>query len=146
MILTIDASVSVSVTRTQEIHHAESRQFFDEVVRGAHPVISPAIVLPETVAAIARADGSFVLTQQARQVMMSLPSLWLVPVDVPLAEAAAQLAELHRLRGADAIYLAVAVREGTTLITWDNEMRQRGANAATVLTPAEWLAQQTVSP
>lgn len=51
------------------------------------------------------------------------------------------MAETYRLRAADAIYLAVAVQEGTTLITWDDGMQKRGVNATTVLTPTEWLAQ-----
>lgn len=45
-----------------------------------------------------------------------------------------------RLRGADAVYVAVAQEYGATLIIWDQELLTRGAAAITVVTPADWLA------
>lgn len=45
-----------------------------------------------------------------------------------------------RLRGADAVYVAVAQEYGATLIIWDQELLMRGAAAITVVTPADWLA------
>lgn len=59
------------------------------------------------------------------------------------ARRAAELAAIYRLRGADAVYLAVAEEFGTTLVTWDGEMHTRGANVVTTMTPTEWLAAQT---
>lgn len=61
------------------------------------------------------------------------------------AGQAAELAAVYRLRGADAVYLAVAEEFGTTLVTWDGEMHTRGANVVTAVTPAEWLTAQTGS-
>ena len=46
----------------------------------------------------------------------------------------------YRLRGADAVYIALAVEFGATVITWDAEMLTRGAGAVSVLTPSDWLA------
>lgn len=56
------------------------------------------------------------------------------------AEEAARVAASYRLRGADAVYVAVAQEFGTMLITWDAEMLTRGARAVPVLTPTDWLA------
>ena len=44
------------------------------------------------------------------------------------------------MRGADAVYVAVAEEFGTMLITWDAEMLSRGAQAVAVMTPSDWLA------
>jgi predicted nucleic acid-binding protein len=69
-----------------------------------------------------------------------LPGLTLVPIDEALRAG-------HRDRrrcspaGADAIYVAVARRYGTTLVTLDTEQRTRVATIVAALTPQEALAQ-----
>ncbi len=57
-----------------------------------------------------------------------------------MARQAAELAATHRLRGADAVYLAVARRYGTTLVSRDVEQRARGSAAGPWQTPEEALA------
>jgi predicted nucleic acid-binding protein len=52
-------------------------------------------------------------------------------------DAAAQ----YRLRGSDAIYAAVALRFGSTLVTLDQEQRERVQAALLSLSPLEALAQ-----
>ena len=64
----------------------------------------------------------------------------LVGLTTVRARGASHLAATHRLRGADTIYVGVASEFGTTLITWDTEMRVRGAAAVTTMSPADWLA------
>lgn len=64
----------------------------------------------------------------------------LVSLTTVRARRAAELAAIYRLRGAGSVYLAVAEEFGTTLVTWDGEMRTRGANVVTTMTPTEWLA------
>lgn len=63
MSLTIDASVFVAGIRTQEPHHAESREFFRQLIVRDIGVICPTIVLTETVAASARrgADAALII-------------------------------------------------------------------------------------
>jgi predicted nucleic acid-binding protein len=56
------------------------------------------------------------------------------------------LAARHGLRGADAIYAAVAVQSGCTLISLDNEHLTRLVGIVSVLTPATALANQTPTP
>lgn len=56
------------------------------------------------------------------------------------ARRAAKLAAALRLRGADAVYVALALEYGATLVTWDAEMLQRAPAAMLTMTPAEWLA------
>ena len=58
-------------------------------------------------------------------VLMSVGShLTMTPA---VARQAAGLAAAHRLRGADAVYVAVAVRYGTVLITRDADIGGSGA-------------------
>lgn len=53
---------------------------------------------------------------------------------------AAEIAGDYALRGADAIYVAVAQRHGTTLVSLDREQRERAAPVVATATPAEALA------
>jgi predicted nucleic acid-binding protein len=46
---------------------------------------------------------------------------------------------MHRLRGADAVYAAIARRYATTLVTRDEQQRQRASDVVPCLTPQEAL-------
>jgi len=74
------------------------------------------------------ADGGLVLR---------LPSLRLVPIDAMLAETSAGLAGRFRLRGADAVYVAVAASLRLPLVTWDADQRDRVAAIVRVTSPDE---------
>ena len=69
-----------------------------------------------------------------------LPGQIWVPLDKSLADEAGRLGAARRLRGADAIYAAVAHRYRTTLITWDHQQLERLQSTLPVLTPTEVLA------
>ena len=65
----------------------------------------------------------------------------LVPLDTALAQQATDVAARYRLRGSDAVYAAVALRFGSTLVTLDREQRERVAEALTARYQAEVLAE-----
>jgi predicted nucleic acid-binding protein len=52
-----------------------------------------------------------------------------VEIDEGLGRLAAELAASLRLRGADAVYVAVASVTGERLVTWDREVVSRAARA-----------------
>ncbi len=56
------------------------------------------------------------------------------------ARLSVQTALTCRLRGANAVYVAVAQEFGTTVVTWDAEMLARGTQTVSVMTPTDWLA------
>ena len=70
----------------------------------------------------------------------ALPHLTLVPLTTAVAGQAAELAATHRLRGADAVYIAVARRYGTTIVARNQEQKMRGGAVVTCHTPEEALA------
>ena len=57
-----------------------------------------------------------------------------------VARQASELAAIHRLRGADSLYLAIARRYATTLVTRDEEQRSRCSGVVTCQTPEEALS------
>jgi len=103
--------------------------------------VCPVLVLPECAAAVARPTGELWLAEEVLALIQSLPGINLASVDFPLARRAADIAALHRLRGADSIYVAVAEAHGATLVTWDTEMLDRAPAVVKTMTPTAWLAQ-----
>lgn len=138
--LTVDANVFVSARVRSEANHSESDQFLKRTVLFARDVYCPTLVLPETAAAFIRPTGRASLANGALSQILTFPYLTLIELTAERARQAADLAISCRLRGADAVYAAVAQEFGTTLITWDQELLTRGASAVPTQTPTDWLA------
>jgi predicted nucleic acid-binding protein len=137
---TVDASVFVNAFNPREDGHAESLRVLELIQRRGDPVIVPTLIIPEIAAALARASDDSVGAFQYSQATAALPHLTLVSLTPTMARQAAELAAVHRLRGADAVYLAVARRYGTTLLSRDAEQLTRGIAVATCQSPEEALA------
>jgi len=137
--LVIDASVYVSRLQQQEAHHAESVRLIETVVARGLPVLCPEILLPEVAAAIARGLDNTQFAYRTAAHLRALPGHRFIAVDWALSGLAARLAAECRLRGCDAIYAALAQREGARLITWDEEQRERAATVVETATPTEAL-------
>ena len=67
--------------------------------------------------------------------MRELPKITFIPLDSMLSEQASNLASQYGLRGADAVYAAVALEYGTTLISLDHEHLTRLIGIIPVLPP-----------
>ncbi len=138
--LTIDANVFVSARVRTEANQVASDQFLKRAAAMAVEIYCPTLVLPETAAAVIRATNRAVLPVLVRVQIETFPNLSLEELTADRACRSADIAVTCRLRGADAVYVAVAQEYGTTLITWDAEVLARGAAAVTAMTPADWLA------
>ena len=137
---TIDASVFLNAFNPYEEGHADSQSLLDRLQRAAVPIIVPTLLLPEVAAAVGRGRQDEALAREFSLAVSRLPHLMLIPLDDTLARQAANVAAQHRLRGSDAVYVAVAQRFGCTLVTLDQQQRQRVSQALTALTPSEALA------
>src|SRR5205814_6099548 len=118
---TIDASVFVNAFNSHETGHAASLQLLSDIQQRSDPIIVPALCLPEIASAVARASGDAAGALQYVAATTGLPHLTVVTLTAATARQAAELAAHHRLRGADAVYLATARRYGTTLVARDDE-------------------------
>ena len=132
----IDASVFVASARSDEPNYLISRKFLREAQ--THEIYSPTLVLAECAAAIARQTGDPSLAEELVCIIEDFPGINLISLDIPMARKAAQIAVEHRLRGADAVYAAVAVAFNATLISWDQEMLKRCPPAVETMTPDHW--------
>ena len=136
----VDASVWVSWFVPADAHHDPSRRWMSAQVAQGEPVAAPLLVLAEVAGAVARRTGLSELGAQAVSLMQHLPNARLVAIDEELAQLGARIAAELRLRGADALYLALARRLGIPLVTWDQEQRERGRPLVAVLNPQDILA------
>ena len=62
-----------------------------------------------------------------------------ISLDLPLALRAAEIAIENRLRGADAVYVAVASDYDAILVSWDEEMLERCPESVLAMRPEAWL-------
>jgi len=105
-----DASVYVARLRENEPHHAACKRLLAAIQTRRTAVARPNLVWIEVAAVVQRGTG-----------------------DPELARAAAELAGERGLRGADAVYVALAKRLGWALIALDEEQRRRKRAGADVL-------------
>ena len=139
---TVDASVFLNAFNPYETGHDESRRLLAHMQERATPIIVPTLLLPEVAAAVSRGRDDDELARQFAAALGRLPHLVLVPLDTTLAQQAADIAAQYRLRGSDAVYAAVALRFGSTLITLDREQRERVAASVPARYPAEILVDE----
>ncbi len=123
----VDASVYVSLINTHEEAHAESWAWLREVYPACEEIVAPTILLTEVAAAISRGLDERALAWRAVQQILSGNVVELVPVATPMAERAADIAIDHRIRGADALYVALAEHRSHELVTLDRQQLERGA-------------------
>jgi len=135
--IVVDASVWVSVFLVEDIHHVASRAWLANATRSTEILVVPAILPAEVSGAIARRVGQPSLGRQAVEQIMRFPTLRLVAVDQRLGRLAADLAADHQLRGADALYVAVAQRLGASLVTWDREQLARAPKSIKAHSPGD---------
>ena len=137
---TVDASVWVNAFDQREPGHLASRRFLEALQNQALPIVVPNLVLVEVAGAISRTRRAPAQPQSFAIALSRLPHVTVRVLDAVCAFQALTLAAQHGLRGADAVYAAVAREAGSTLVTLDNEHLTRLVNLMTVCTPAVALA------
>ena len=129
----IDASVWVSRQSARDPHHEPTVDWFQHQTGALQ--IAPILMLAEVAGALSRITGMPRIGHDSVQHLLRLPTLRLVPLDAPLGERAVLVAAELGLRGADAVYVAVAERLGLPLVTWDDDQRRRASRLISVRRP-----------
>jgi predicted nucleic acid-binding protein len=136
-VVVVDANVWVSRLIAEDVFHVASRRWLEQHALDGGQYAAPSLMLAEVVGAISRRTGRSDLAERALHYLLHLPRLRLVSLDRRLGKAAAQLAGSAGLRGADAVYAALAVHLNIPLITWDQAVGQRLGPRLTVLQPPQ---------
>ena len=137
--VTIDASVWISALRPREEGSQASLAWLEKIRQAEEPILSPTLLLPEIAAVLARAGEKRGDVLRVVERVRQLPHQLLIPLDETTALTAAQLAERCKLRGADAVYAAVAFRFGSVLVSRDREQLERLRGTVQVSLPEEHM-------
>ena len=121
----VDASVIISAILPDEPFHKASKLWFDKLVESGRHFTAPAVLVSEVAAPLSRAYNQPELARNIIQILMTAPFSKLVPVSIPLANRAAAIALEYKIRGCDAVYVALAETLGEELITLDKQQSER---------------------
>ena len=132
---TLDASVFTRTIDPTQPDHADCLALLDRLHPDMTPIIVPTLVLVEVAGAVSRARRDSIRARVVAAMLRALPHVTFVA-----------LAADYRLRGADAVYVAVARQFTTTLVTLDDEQRTRATPIVTTRSPAQALADLTPPP
>jgi predicted nucleic acid-binding protein len=135
-----DASVGTALFLPEEPAHLSSVGWIRATPIRQDRLAVPSIALAEIAGAIARRTGNPLRATAAIAELRNTARLEIVVVAEPLAARAAEIAIAHRIRGCDAVYIALAEMRGEALVTLDREQLERGGAVVRVMTPEEALA------
>jgi predicted nucleic acid-binding protein len=140
--MVIDASVWVAAFLARDVHHQDAAALLRSLVEEWITATAPLLVLSEVAGAIARQTNDPELAEKIVLFLHNQPWIEFAPLTDDLATEAALAAARQRLRGADAVYVALAARRKLTLVTLDREMLERTEGVVVSITPTAWLKQR----
>lgn len=135
----VDASVWVARFLDADRHHGVAMDCITALLKRESRLVIPVLAWPEVAGAIARRTGAAEDGHDAVDIIRALRWIESIPMDASLAHEAAKIAGSQKLRGADAVYVALAVTRRMPLITLDTEMLERASSVAKIFTPEQWL-------
>jgi len=134
---TVDASVFLNAFNPYEAGYQDSNRLLTRFQQEGVPIVVPTLLLPEVAGNIARGRQDANLARAFVSSLSNLPHLIFVSLDAAAAHRAAEMAAGHRLRGNDAVYASVALQFGGTLVTLDQEQKERVARILPARLPSE---------
>jgi predicted nucleic acid-binding protein len=137
---TLDASVVGRDLDPSDPEHAVCHALIERLDQQTVPIIVPRLLLAEVAGLARRITRDPIRARLVADVWRTFAHVQLITLNDALLDAAADLAADYALRGADAVYVAVARQYNCTLVSLDREQRDRASVLVTTLTPADALA------
>lgn len=138
---TLDANIFVRDASPGDSEHETCHALMAQLYQRNTTIVVPFLVLAEIAGALSRSIRDPIRARLEVDLLRDLRHIQFVPLDAAVTQEAAEIAADRALRGADALYVAVARRYGCALVTLDREQRERAAPVVRTLTPAEALAE-----
>ena len=130
--IVVDASLWVARLIAQDAFHDLSRQWLDAQRDQGVQFVAPTLLLVEVAAAISRRTGDSELAKKATEALENLPDLRLVEMDQSVVQTAVRAGADLGVRGADALYIAIAQQLTLPMATLDTDQSERGSQVVEI--------------
>jgi len=137
---TLDANIYARDIDRNDPNYDDCHALIERLKQGDVRVIVPTLLLAELAASISRVRRDPMRARITVDALQALPYMEFIALDRTLGQEAAEIAADRAVKGADAVYIAVALRHGCILVTLDQEQATRAAPIVPVMTPQAVLA------
>lgn len=137
---TIDASVFVRAYTMQDVASDVCDRFLTSIQEQNITIFEPTLVLLEVAGVISREYNNPMLGRISASTIMDFSHISFISLDYTLAQYGFEIAADEKLRGADATYVAVALRHSTTLVSLDQDHLLRAKRIVPAISPHEALS------
>lgn len=131
----LDASVWVSALFPNEHNHEAGLSWLNAWMSANLPISVPDLFAAEVASAVARRHRDPVSGLRTLADLRAEPTMDIIRLSQAAWRSAADFAAQYLIRGADAVYVALAEDLGVPLVTWDQELLNRASVAIDVRTP-----------
>jgi predicted nucleic acid-binding protein len=130
----IDASVWVAFFLESDLHHSRARELVRSLLQNQNETVRiPNLALIEIAGTISRVTRSSILANKSVRILEAL-GIEVHDLDEPLSKLSTELASQLAIKGADAVYVALARDLADSLVTFDKQQCERAAKIVDVLT------------
>lgn len=132
-----DTSVWLAGLLPTDAHFRETQPFLDLVHLGHVRLHVPAHFPAEVAGVLSRVGEPEQIIGDMMSVIGSVQLFTIHSISVSLGLLAADIARHARIRGSDAVFLALAAALDLPLVSWDRQQRERGARFCRTMTPVD---------
>ena len=133
--LAIDTSVWASSILPNDSNHITALNWIIQYTANGGYLVAPTLLVVEIAAAVARATGNAQMGHNAIKHLYAYNPMLLLSIDQSLVNEAADIAAGFRLRGSDALFVALARQLSIPLVSFDNEQLTRPTSIITTIRP-----------
>ncbi len=137
--IVVDTSVWLAGMLPVDVHFRETQPFMELVRLDRVRLHAPAHFPAEVAGVLSRIGEPEQFISETIQIISSIQLFTIHSISMPLGLLAADIARLARIRGSDAVFLALAATLDLPLVTWDKQQRERGRVFGRTMTPTEAL-------
>lgn len=135
--IVIDTSVWISHLVVPDVHYAATNAWLDQLQTRQVRFCVPSIFIAEVSGVLARIDAPDAFVADTVSRIDTSDRFVITPVTLGHAMRAADIARIARIRGSDAVFVALAALLEIPLVSWDKQQRERGAVFCRTMTPVE---------
>lgn len=137
---TIDASVFVAFLDNEDCEQLNASKCIEFCQKGNQKIFISSVFVSEVISALGRKTQNMNIALKAYDLIEAMKNIKFVTLDEEFSKKTNSLVARLFLRGADAIYAAIAQNSKSVLITLDKEMQKRSKTYIEVYSPLEFIA------